>query len=313
MNTKQNNNMQNNNVLSLYIPRIFANISKERVAHIFKSLLIGEVSVIDFVPREDSNTGEPYNMAFIHFSEWYDNTASKNFQAKVNDPDTDAKIVYDDPWYWICLPNLNPKPDAQRLMEEQLQYLQSHLEHMHSVQLMQHQTINWLVNRVNTIETGIGYGMPEERLCDPIEEKQPENIDMLSRASTPPTVMEEDEYSNVFEATMEEGEIPEWYDESETEVTTMDLQQLAERTAEFALEKFTPDEIEKLDYEIWKENNQPLDIPLHEGQVESDKQGCLWVFSDCNDEPVWRRIPEGDPRYEQYSNMEKIQRATAMA
>ena len=157
--------MQNSNVLSLYIPRIFANISKERVAHIFKSLRIGEVSVIDFVPREDSNTGEPYNMAFVHFNEWYDNTASKNFQAKVNDPDTDAKIVYDDPWYWICLPNLNPKPDAQRLMEEQLQYLQSHLEHMHSVQLMQHQTINWLVNRVNNLETGIGYAMPEERLC----------------------------------------------------------------------------------------------------------------------------------------------------
>ena len=121
------------------------------------------------------------------------------------------------------------------------------------------------------------------------------------------------EYSNVFEATMEEGEIPEWYDESENEVKTMDLQQLAERTAEFALEQFTPEEIEKLDYEIWKENNQPLDIPLHEGQVESDKQGCLWVFSDCNDEPVWRRIPEGDPRYEQYNNMEKIQRATATA
>ncbi len=303
--------MQNNNVLSLYIPRIFANISKERVAHIFKSLLIGEVSVIDFVPREDSNTGEPYNMAFVHFSEWYDNTASKNFQAKVNDPDTDAKIVYDDPWYWICLPNLNPKPDAQRLMEEHLQYLQSHLEHMHSVQLMQHQTINWLVNRVNTLETGIGYTMPEERLCDPIEEKQPDAIDMLSRASTPPTIIEDDEYSNVFEATMEEGEIPEWYDESENEVKTMDLQQLAERTAEFALDKFTPEEIEKLDYEIWKENNQPLDIPLHEGQIESDKKGCLWVFSDCNDEPIWRQIPEGDPRYEQYNNMEKIQRATA--
>ena len=200
--------------------------------------------------------------------------------------------------------------NANRVITEE----PAHSQHaLHSVQLMQHQTINWLVNRVNTLETGITYAMPEERLCDPIEEKQPENIDMLSRASTPPTVMEEDEYSNVFEATMEEGEIPEWYDESETEVTTMDLQQLAERTAEFALEKFTPDEIEKLDYEIWKENNQPLDIPLHEGQVESDKQGCLWVFSDCNDEPVWRRIPEGDPRYEQYNNMEKIQRATATA
>ena len=306
---------QTQNQLSLYIPRVFANITKERVANVFKSLRIGEVSVIDFVPREDSNTGEPYNMAFIHFNEWYDNTASNNFQAKVNDPNTDAKIVYDDPWHWICLPNLNPKPDAQRMMEEQMQLIQSHLEHMHSVQLMQHQTINWLVNRVNTLETGYSIAMPEERLCDPIEEKHPEDpeaLDMLSRASTPPTVIEDDEYSNVFEATMEEGQVPEWYDQSETEVKTLDLEQVAKDTAEFALDKFTPEEIDKLDYEIWKENNQPLKLPLHEGQVESDKQGCLWVFTDCNDEPVWRKIPEGDPRYEQYSNMEKIQTATSV-
>ena len=312
---------QTQNQLSLYIPRVFANITKERVANVFKSLRIGEVSVIDFVPREDSNTGEPYNMAFIHFNEWYDNTASNNFQAKVNDPNTDAKIVYDDPWHWICLPNLNPKPDAQRMMEEQMQLIQSHLEHMHSVQLMQHQTINWLVNRINTLETGISFTMPEERLCDPIEEKHPEDHEMLSRASTPPTIIEDDEYSNVFEATMEEsdfesameeGEIPQWYNKNETNLQCLDLEQVAKDTAEFALDKFTPEEIEKLDYEIWKENNQPLKLPLHEGQVESDKQGCLWVFTDCNDEPVWRKIPEGDPRYEQYSNMEKIQTATSV-
>ena len=87
--------------LSIYIPRVFANITKDRVAQVFKSLSIGEVSYIDFVAREDANTGEPYNMAFIHFSEWYDNTASKNFQEKVNDPNHEAKIVYDDPWYWL--------------------------------------------------------------------------------------------------------------------------------------------------------------------------------------------------------------------
>ena len=301
---------ENQNQLSLYIPRVFANITKERVAQIFESLRLGEVSVVDFVPREDSNTGEPYNMAFVHFNRWYDNTASTNFQGKVNDPNTEAKVVYDEPWYWICLPNLNPKPDAQRMMEEQMQLMQSYLEHMHSVQLMQHHTINWLVNRVNTIENGVNFTTPEERLCDPIEEKQPENIDMLSPASTPPTVMEDDEYSNVFEATMEEGEIPAWYNQDETDIQCLDMEKLAKESAELVLQKFTDEEIEKLDYEIWKENNQPLEIPLHDGQIESDKKGCLWVFTDCNDEPVWRQIPEGDSRYEHFSNIEKIQRAT---
>tara|TARA_B100001093_G_scaffold220153_1_gene211169 strand:+ start:384 stop:1286 length:903 start_codon:yes stop_codon:yes gene_type:complete len=297
----------NNNMLSLYIPRIFANISKERVAHIFKSLFIGEVSVIDFVPREDSNTGEPYNMAFVHFGELYDNTASKNFQAKVNDPDTDAKIVYDDPWYWICLPNLNPKPDAQRLMENDIQCLHEYIERLHSVQMMQHQTINWLTNRISILEAN-----PRNNLITPVsmEEKTPETV--VNEDCNCCSPMEHDEYSNVFEATMEEGEIPEWYNESDNELNTINLQDLAERTAEFALEQFTPEEIEKLDYEMWKENNQPLDLPLYEGQVESDKKGCLWVFTDCNDEPVWRRIPEDDARYEQFSNMEKIQRATTV-
>lgn len=296
---------ENQNQLSLYIPRVFANITKERVAQIFESLRLGEVSVVDFVPREDSNTGEPYNMAFVHFNRWYDNTASTNFQGKVNDPNTEAKIVYDEPWYWICLPNLNPKPDAQRMMEEQLHWLQGQIEFMHSVQAMQHQSINWLLSKVNMLGD---HTIPEERLCDPIEEKQPENIGMLSPASTPLTVMEEDEYSNVFEATMEEGEIPAWYNQDETDIHCLDMEKLAAESA--ALEKFTPEEIEKLDYEIWKENNQPLEIPLREGQVESDKKGCLWVFTDCNDEPVWRQIPEGDSRYDHFNNIEKIQRAT---
>ena len=46
-------------------------------------------------------------------------------------------------------------------------------------------------------------------------------------------------------------------------------------TGESALDQFTPDECEKLDYEIWNEDNQPLKLPLHESQIESDKQGCL--------------------------------------
>lgn len=110
--------------LSLYIPRVFANISKERIAHVFESLQIGNVAYVDFVPREDSNTGEPYNMAFVHFTKYYDNTASENFQTKVKDPNHEAKIVYDDPWYWICLPNLNPKPDSIRELENRVAMLE---------------------------------------------------------------------------------------------------------------------------------------------------------------------------------------------
>ena len=47
------NQTQTQTQLSLYIPRVFANITKERIAHVFKSLRIGEVSVIDLVPRKN--------------------------------------------------------------------------------------------------------------------------------------------------------------------------------------------------------------------------------------------------------------------
>jgi|TARA_Y100000992_G_C21169369_1_gene445080 hypothetical protein len=114
--------------LSLYIPRVFSQITKEEIIEIFNNLEIGQVSNIDFVPREDKNTGQAYNIAFIHFSKYYDNIISKNFQNKVKSQEEQAKIVYDDPNYWICLPNLNPKTDAMRELENRVDALEQLVE-----------------------------------------------------------------------------------------------------------------------------------------------------------------------------------------
>jgi sporulation protein YlmC with PRC-barrel domain len=91
------------NNVSLYIPHVFADISKEEVINIFESLRIGKVSNIDFVNKISDQT--QYNAAYIHFEYWYDNTAARNFQERVLNPDKEARIVYDDPWYWIVLEN----------------------------------------------------------------------------------------------------------------------------------------------------------------------------------------------------------------
>ena len=90
--------------LSLFIPRVFVNISWQKIAHIFHSLRIGKVKQIDFV-RKRSHDGKPYNAVFVHFEHWYDNTAARNFQAKVRDPSEEARLVYDEPWYWVVLEN----------------------------------------------------------------------------------------------------------------------------------------------------------------------------------------------------------------
>jgi hypothetical protein len=93
--------MQN---MSLFIPHVFANITKEYIMQIFSRLDIGEVDHIDLVAKMGAD-GKPYNAAYIHFIEWYENTAARNFQEKIKDAEKPTHLIYDDPWYWIVLEN----------------------------------------------------------------------------------------------------------------------------------------------------------------------------------------------------------------
>jgi hypothetical protein len=90
--------------ISLYIPHVFCNIDEARIAHIFDSLLLGKVSHVDFVPKADRN-GKSYNAVYVHFDYWYNTVAAANFQEKVVNPEKEARLVYDEPWYWVILEN----------------------------------------------------------------------------------------------------------------------------------------------------------------------------------------------------------------
>ncbi len=98
--------------MSLYIPHVFANISKKMVAETFENLRIGNVKRVDFVYKRGSNGG--FNAVYIHFNYWYDNIAACNFQERVLDPNREARIVYDEPWYWIVLENKTKKVDSTK-------------------------------------------------------------------------------------------------------------------------------------------------------------------------------------------------------
>ena len=89
--------------MSLYIPHVFANISKEFISETFETLRIGKVNKIDFVYKLGKDA--PYNTAYVHFENWYDNTAAYNFQQRVLNPEKEARLIYDEPWYWIVLEN----------------------------------------------------------------------------------------------------------------------------------------------------------------------------------------------------------------
>jgi len=94
--------------ISLFIPHVYANISSTQIFDTFENLRIGIVKNVDLIPKQGSD-GKPYNAAYIHFYEWCDNIAARNFQERVLDPNQEAKIVYDEPWHWIVLENKTRK------------------------------------------------------------------------------------------------------------------------------------------------------------------------------------------------------------
>ena len=83
--------------------------------NIFKELNLCDIFHIDLVEKENEK-GSAYNMAFIYVEKWYDNQSSLNFYEKVLDDDKQARVVYDDPWFWIVLKNFNPRPEVLTLM-----------------------------------------------------------------------------------------------------------------------------------------------------------------------------------------------------
>ena len=115
--------------LSLYIPRVFPNWRDEaRMANVFESLNIGKIYRIDFIDKIDENTNQPYCQAFVHFEYWYDYPVSHSIQEKILDPTQQAKIVYDDPWFWLLLKCNKPLTDTEKKLEERVYALEKQVE-----------------------------------------------------------------------------------------------------------------------------------------------------------------------------------------
>jgi len=98
-----------NQSLSLFIPHIFANISQQQVADSIYNSGLGVVKKIDRVLKRDSRNGNEYYSAYIHFDCWFDTATVARFQKRVINPEKEARIVYNDPWYWIVLENKGTK------------------------------------------------------------------------------------------------------------------------------------------------------------------------------------------------------------
>ena len=112
--------------VSICIPRVFNNISWKRIKGHMIDANLGFVERVDVVPV----AGKNYKRAFVHFAagKWNmrDETARETLAALQDGKR--IKLVYDEPWYWLCgisgaeRPAEAPKP-RERKMKIQIRIL----------------------------------------------------------------------------------------------------------------------------------------------------------------------------------------------
>ena len=102
---------------SLCIPRTHANIRKERIFAVFRSLGLGWIGRIDVVEKIDEK-GTPFIRVFIHFTKWFQNAQVRQFLEHL-ETQKSANIVYDEPWFWKVTKSYVPAPTLQQQHQEQ--------------------------------------------------------------------------------------------------------------------------------------------------------------------------------------------------
>jgi hypothetical protein len=103
---------------SLCIPRTHANIRKERLFAVFRSLNLGWIGRIDIVEKTDESTGAPFIRVFIHFTKWFQNAQTQKFLERL-ETQKSANIVYDEPWFWKVTKSFVPAPPMPPAPQQQ--------------------------------------------------------------------------------------------------------------------------------------------------------------------------------------------------
>ena len=89
------------------IPRVFPQwIDEEKIIDIFHKQQLGRVYKVSIIRMPDSKKRSyPIYQAFIYFSAWYETEIAFNFQQRIFGPRAQARVVYDDPWFWVVFEN----------------------------------------------------------------------------------------------------------------------------------------------------------------------------------------------------------------
>jgi hypothetical protein len=101
-----------NSIPSLCIPRVFPNITEERIRQTFDALDLGVIERVDMIHRFSDN-GEKFKRVFIHFSSWATNSDALRAKQRILSGG-EIKIIYDEPWFWKVSLNRSISVDVGR-------------------------------------------------------------------------------------------------------------------------------------------------------------------------------------------------------
>jgi regulator of replication initiation timing len=90
--------------LSLYIPYVTLEFSKEYITGVFEAAGFGIVSRVDLVRKTDS-FGNEYNIAYVHFAEWFDNDYTRRCQVSILSFHGTKIAINDAPFVWSVREN----------------------------------------------------------------------------------------------------------------------------------------------------------------------------------------------------------------
>ena len=100
-----------NQHLSLMIPRVFPQwIDEATIIRIFDRQHLGRIGKVSIVRKPDEpGRNYPVYKAYLYFSVWYENEIAYNFQQRIYGAKKQARVVYDDPWFWVVFENTHQR------------------------------------------------------------------------------------------------------------------------------------------------------------------------------------------------------------
>lgn len=96
---------------SLCIPRVFPNITWQRVKDALEDVGLGEIDRVDMVHKKNEK-GESFKRVFVHFKRWATTPEATAAREMVLGGDM-FQVTYDDPWFWKVGMSHAEKPERR--------------------------------------------------------------------------------------------------------------------------------------------------------------------------------------------------------